>query len=169
RALALLRAQPGSLRVETSAGGVVLGEEAIAAVLATASSAAVLDAASNGIVARHQASGLGRDLAVARRVIRAEIDGLEKLSQTLDATFGVALDLCAAVRGRLIVTGMGKSGHVARKIAATLASTGTPALFVHPAEASHGDLGLISFNDAILALSNSCESAELTDIVAYSW
>src|SRR2546423_14659031 len=63
---------------------------------------------------------------------------------------------------------MGKSGHIARKIAATLASTGTPALFVHPAEASHGDLGMISFNDAILALSNSGESAELTDIVAYS-
>src|SRR5204862_83407 len=84
--------------------------------------------------------------------IRAEIEGLEQLAQTLDGSFGLALDICAAVRGRLIVTGMGKSGHIARKIAATLASTGTPALFVHPAEASHGDLGMISFNDAILAM-----------------
>ena len=145
-----------------------MGEEATAAVLDTASSAAVLDTAPHSVVARHQASGLGRDLAVARRVIRAEIDGLEKLSQTLDATFGVALDLCAAVRGRLIVTGMGKSGHVARKIAATLASTGTPAQFVHPAEASHGDLGMIGVDDAILALSNSGESAELAAIIFYS-
>src|SRR5439155_354494 len=142
-----------------------LREEAIAAVLDTASSAAALDTASNGIVARHQASGLGRDLAVARRVIRAEIDGLEKLSQTLDSAFGIALDLCAAARGRLIVTGIGKSGHVGRKIAATLASTGTPAQFVHPAEASHGDLGMIGVDDAILALSNSGESDQLAAIL----
>ena len=117
---------------------------------------------------RPRANGLVRDLAVARRVIRAEIEGLEQLSRTLDAAFGVALDLCAAARGRLIVTGIGKSGHVARKIAATLASTGTPAQFVHPAEASHGDLGMIGIEDAILALSNSGESAELADIIAYS-
>jgi arabinose-5-phosphate isomerase len=101
-------------------------------------------------------------------VIRAEIAGLEQLAQTLDGSFGAALDVCAAARGRLIVTGIGKSGHVARKIAATLASTGSPALFVHPAEASHGDLGMIGDDDAILALSNSGESAELADIVAYS-
>lgn len=113
-------------------------------------------------------TGLGRDLAVARRVIRAEIDGLQQLAETLDAAFGGALDLCAAARGRLIVTGMGKSGHVARKIAATLASTGSLAQFVHPAEASHGDLGMIGAEDAILALSNSGESEELTDIIAYS-
>jgi len=111
---------------------------------------------------------LGQDIAVGRRVIRAEIEGLEQLAQALNGSFGLALDICAAARGRLIVTGMGKSGHVARKIAATLASTGTPALFVHPAEASHGDLGMIGFEDAILALSNSGESAELTDIIAYS-
>ncbi|HEV8680027.1 MAG TPA: KpsF/GutQ family sugar-phosphate isomerase [Stellaceae bacterium] len=98
----------------------------------------------------------------------AEISGLEQLSRTLDAGFGVALDLCAAARGRLIVTGIGKSGHVARKIAATLASTGTPAQFVHAAEASHGDLGMIGVDDAILALSNSGESGELADIIAYS-
>src|SRR6202008_223731 len=77
----------------------------------------------------------------------------------------VALDLCAAVRGRLIVTGIGKSGHVARKIASTLASTGTPAFFVHPAEASHGDLGMITASDVMIALSNSGESAELLAII----
>jgi arabinose-5-phosphate isomerase len=115
-----------------------------------------------------EAAGLGRDLAVARRVIRAEIDGLEQLARALDGSFGAALDLCAAARGRLVVTGIGKSGHVARKIAATLASTGTPAQFVHPAEASHGDLGMIGVEDVILALSNSGESAELADILAYS-
>jgi len=115
-----------------------------------------------------QAAGLAHDLAVARRVIRAEISGLEQLTLALDGAFGAALDLCAAVRGRLIVTGIGKSGHVARKIAATLASTGTPAQFVHPSEASHGDLGMIGAGDAVLALSNSGNSAELADIVAYS-
>ena len=114
------------------------------------------------------ATGLARDIAVARRVIHAEIEGLAQLAQTLDAAFGSALDLCVAARGRLIVTGIGKSGHVARKIAATLASTGAPAQFVHPAEASHGDLGMIGVDDVILALSNSGESEELTDITAYS-
>jgi arabinose-5-phosphate isomerase len=108
------------------------------------------------------------DLAVARRVIRAEIGGLESLARALDCGFAAAVDLCAAVRGRIIVTGVGKSGHVARKIAATLASTGTPAQFVHPVEASHGDLGMIGAEDAILALSNSGETSELTDIIAYS-
>lgn len=127
-----------------------------------------LDKALTSLANRPQANGLVRDLAVARRVIRAEIEGLEQLSQTLDSAFGVALDLCAAARGRLIVTGIGKSGHVARKIAATLASTGTPAQFVHPAEASHGDLGMIGIDDAVLALSNSGETAELAAIIAYS-
>jgi len=113
-------------------------------------------------------AGLARDIAVARRVIGAEIEGLEQLAQTLGASFSSALDLCAAARGRLILTGMGKNSHVGRKIAATLASTGTPAQFVHPAEASHGDLGMIGGEDAILALSNSGETGELTDIIAYS-
>lgn len=112
--------------------------------------------------------GLAQDLAVARRVITAEIEGLEQLSRTLDGALGVALDLCANVRGRIIVSGIGKSGHVARKIAATLASTGTPAQFVHAAEASHGDLGMISVADVVIAISNSGESAELADIVNYS-
>jgi arabinose-5-phosphate isomerase len=121
-----------------------------------------------GAPPRAEATGLNRDLAVARRVIRAEIDGLDRLARALDGAFAAALDLCAAARGRLIVTGIGKSGHIARKIAATLASTGTPAQFVHAAEASHGDLGMIGVDDAIVALSNSGESAELADILAYS-
>jgi arabinose-5-phosphate isomerase len=108
------------------------------------------------------------DLAVARRVIRAEIEGLERLSSGLEAAFVGALDICAAVRGRVAVTGIGKSGHIARKIASTLASTGTPAQFVHPAEASHGDLGMIGEGDAVIALSNSGETNELSDIIAYS-
>jgi arabinose-5-phosphate isomerase len=114
------------------------------------------------------ASAAAPDLAVARGVIRAEICGLERLAETLDGTFQTAVDLCAAVRGRIIVTGIGKSGHVAHKIAATLASTGTPAQFVHPVEASHGDLGMIGSEDAILALSNSGETSELADIIGYS-
>src|SRR5579883_2559735 len=113
-------------------------------------------------------TGLASDLTVARRVIRAEVSGLERLAGALDSAFGAALDICAAARGRLVVTGIGKSGHVARKIAATLASTGTPAQFVHPAEASHGDLGMIGVDDAILALSNSGETGELSAIIAYS-
>ena len=123
-------------------------------------------------VERRAARGAGRRRAISPSpgaCIRAEIAGLEQLwRDALDGAFGRALDLCAAARGRLIVTGIGKSGHVARKIAATLASTGTPAQFVHAAEASHGDLGMIGAEDAILALSNSGESAELADIIAYS-
>src|SRR5580658_6647115 len=109
-----------------------------------------------------------KDIDVARRVLRTEIAGLEALAGGLDDGFARAVDLLAAATGRVIVTGMGKSGHIARKIAATFASTGTPAQFVHPAEASHGDLGMIGAGDVVLALSNSGNSAELTDIVAYS-
>ncbi len=108
------------------------------------------------------------DLDVARRVIRAEIEGLKGLAEALDGAFETAVRAFAAVRARVVVTGVGKSGHVGRKIAATLASTGTPAQFVHPVEASHGDLGMIGATDAILALSNSGETSELADIVAYS-
>lgn len=82
--------------------------------------------------------------------------------------FADAVDILAGVTGRVVVSGMGKSGHIGRKIAATLASTGTPALFVHPAEASHGDLGMIVAGDAVLALSNSGETAELADLVAHT-
>jgi arabinose-5-phosphate isomerase len=113
--------------------------------------------------------GGGRDdLVVARAAIRAEMAGLESLAATLDERFCAAVERCAATAGRIVVTGLGKSGHVARKIAGTLASTGTLAQFVHPVEASHGDLGMIGPDDAVLALSNSGETAELADIIAYS-
>ena len=109
------------------------------------------------------------DLTVARRVLAAEAEGLHLLAATLDEReLGRAVSLLAGATGRVVVTGMGKSGHVGRKIAATLASTGTPALFVHPAEASHGDLGMIVRGDAVLALSNSGETAELADLVAHT-
>jgi arabinose-5-phosphate isomerase len=106
-------------------------------------------------------------LESARRVIETEIAGLQDLSRALDERFTQAVDLLNKVRGRVIVTGMGKSGHIARKIAATLASTGSPAQYVHPGEASHGDLGMITAADAVIAMSNSGETAELSDIVAY--
>ena len=107
-------------------------------------------------------------VAVARRVLQTEIAGLTALMAGLDASFEAAVEMLVARRGRVIVSGMGKSGHVARKIAATLASTGTPAQFVHPAEASHGDLGMVTPDDAVLALSNSGDTAELADVVAYA-
>ncbi len=108
------------------------------------------------------------DLGVARAVLRTEAAGLQALAGSLGGSFARAVDLLAAATGRVVVSGMGKSGHVARKVAATLASTGTPALFVHPAEASHGDLGMIVPGDAVLALSNSGETVELADLVAHS-
>lgn len=104
----------------------------------------------------------------AREVIRAEAAALTTLANTLDARFRDAIDLLLNSRGRVIVTGIGKSGHIARKIAATLASTGTPAQFVHPAEASHGDLGMITSADVVLAISNSGEAPELANLIAYS-
>ncbi len=107
-------------------------------------------------------------IRTARRVLTLEADAIRALAAGLGPGFTAALDLLAAVSGRVIVTGMGKSGHIARKIAATLASTGTPAMFIHPAEASHGDLGMITDKDALLALSNSGETAELADLVAYA-
>jgi len=108
------------------------------------------------------------DREVARQVLRAEAEGLTALAAALDGSFTQAVELLAGASGRVVVSGMGKSGHVARKIAATLASTGTAALFVHPAEASHGDLGMIVAGDAVLALSNSGETAELADLVAHA-
>ena len=100
-------------------------------------------------------------------MLETEAMGLRALADSLDATFARAVDQLSSATGRIVVTGMGKSGHVARKISATLASTGSPALFVHPAEASHGDLGMIVPGDAVLALSNSGETAELADLVAH--
>lgn len=111
-------------------------------------------------------------LASAVRTLAIERDGLAALSQALDGDLGVAFEkavnLIHGIAGRVIVTGVGKSGHVGAKIAATLASTGTPAFFVHPSEANHGDLGMITGNDAILALSWSGETQELSGIVRYS-
>jgi arabinose-5-phosphate isomerase len=107
-------------------------------------------------------------LATARAVLATEVHGLEALAAALDGAFLRAIEVLSAISGRIVVSGMGKSGHIGRKIAATLASTGTPALFVHPAEASHGDLGMILPNDAVLALSNSGETPELADLVAHS-
>lgn len=101
-------------------------------------------------------------------MLNTEAAGLLALAASLGDRFGLAIDCLASASGRLVVSGMGKSGHIGRKIAATLASTGTPALFVHPAEASHGDLGMIVSGDAVLALSNSGETAELADLVAHT-
>lgn len=108
------------------------------------------------------------DLAAARAVLHAERAGLDALAAALDGDFTEAVARLSAIQGRVVVSGMGKSGHIARKIAATLASTGTPAHFVHPAEASHGDLGMIVPGDAVLALSNSGETAELADLIAHT-
>ena len=108
------------------------------------------------------------DLLVARRVLTIESDALAALARSLDQSFVAAVDLLMASNGRVIVSGMGKSGHIARKIAATLASTGTPAQFVHPSEASHGDLGMISRSDVMLVLSNSGETPELADLIAHA-
>lgn len=108
------------------------------------------------------------DLEAARRVLAIEGEALAALARSLDGRFARALDLIVGIEGRVIVSGMGKSGHVGNKIAATLASTGTPAQFVHPAEASHGDLGFITRKDAALLLSNSGKTPELTDIIAFT-
>lgn len=105
--------------------------------------------------------------AAGRATIAREIEGLQAVSESLNEHFINAVRVVAGLKGRLIVSGMGKSGHIARKIAATLASTGTPAYFVHPAEASHGDLGMITSDDAVMMLSNSGETAELEDMVGY--
>ncbi|MBS0364482.1 MAG: KpsF/GutQ family sugar-phosphate isomerase [Proteobacteria bacterium] len=102
-----------------------------------------------------------RLLASARRALEVEARALQALVPRLDAAFARACRLCLDCPGRVVVTGMGKSGHIAGKIAATLASTGTPAFFLHPAEAGHGDLGMITRSDVVLALSNSGETAEL--------
>lgn len=107
-------------------------------------------------------------LLVARRVIRREAEALSMLADSLGDSFDRAVGLIEQATGRVVVSGMGKSGHIAKKIAATFASTGTPAQFVHPAEASHGDLGMVTPNDVLLVLSNSGETPELADIVAHS-
>ncbi|MDY0743679.1 KpsF/GutQ family sugar-phosphate isomerase [Paucibacter sp. R3-3] len=106
-----------------------------------------------------------RALDVAREALRIEARAVSELGPRLGDAFVAAIEIILACKGRVAVMGMGKSGHVGRKIAATLASTGTPALFVHPAEASHGDLGMVTQQDIVLALSNSGESDELNAIL----
>lgn len=108
-----------------------------------------------------------RTLDVARSVLRTESQALAAMADRIEDSFERAVDLLFAASGRIVATGMGKSGLVARKVASTLASTGSPALFVHPGEASHGDLGMLTHNDAVIALSNSGETVELADIVAH--
>ena len=108
-----------------------------------------------------------KDLQSARRTIDKEVEALRMMEDELNGNLSQALDLMQNTKGRVIVTGMGKSGHVGTKIAATLASTGTPAFFVHPGEASHGDLGMVTEDDVVLAISNSGETKELSDIITY--
>ena len=108
-----------------------------------------------------------KDIESARRTIEKEVDALHIMENELDENLTKALDMIQNAKGRVIVTGMGKSGHVGKKIAATLASTGTPSFFVHPAEASHGDLGMLTTEDVVLAISNGGESRELSDILVY--
>jgi arabinose-5-phosphate isomerase len=113
----------------------------------------------------HAHSAAADAVEIARTVLEIEAQAIRNLIDTLDQRFSQAVDLVLRCRGRVVVGGIGKSGHIARKIASTLASTGTPAFFVHPAEASHGDLGMVTRDDVFVALSNSGESAELLAII----
>lgn len=110
---------------------------------------------------------MNSDIVSANKTIDREIEALRMMQQELDETLTKALDMMQAAKGRVIITGMGKSGHIGKKIAATLASTGTPSFFVHPAEASHGDLGMLTNEDIVVAISNGGESKELSDILIY--
>ena len=115
-----------------------------------------------------RAKAASGDLSAAKRVLQIEAKALNDLASKLDGALTKVVDMLMAVKGRVVVSGMGKSGHVARKIAATFASTGTPAQFVHPAEASHGDLGMIAAGDAVILLSNSGETRELADLIEHT-
>ena len=108
-----------------------------------------------------------QDLACAKRTIDKEIEALRSMEAAFGSELTAALDLIQNTQDRIIITGMGKSGHVGRKIAATFASTGTPSFFIHPAEASHGDLGMLTNKDTVIAISNGGESKELSDILIY--
>ena len=107
------------------------------------------------------------DLASAKRTIDKEIESLRMMEDELNGSLEEALDLMQKTKGRVIITGMGKSGHIGNKIAATFASTGTPSFFVHPGEASHGDLGMLTEDDVVVGISNSGETRELSDIILY--
>ena len=109
-----------------------------------------------------------KDILVGRRVLETESSGLQQLADSLDKQFSLAVDIIGAAQGRIVCVGIGKSGHIARKMAATFASTGTPAQFVHSNEASHGDLGMISRNDVVIMLSRSGTNSELADVIAYT-
>ena len=113
------------------------------------------------------AESRARDIEVGRRVLGIEAQALAAFSETLGGSFGAAVEAMLACKGKIVVSGMGKSGHVGRKVAATLASTGTPAFFLHPAEASHGDLGMLTKDDVALVLSNSGGTPELADVIAH--
>lgn len=108
------------------------------------------------------------DLMEARRVLHLEADALYQLAQNLDGIFEEVLNLLVEAKGRVIFSGIGKSGHIAHKIASTFSSTGTPAFFVHPSEASHGDLGMITQEDTLIILSYSGDTAELADMISYA-
>ncbi|HPD82555.1 MAG: KpsF/GutQ family sugar-phosphate isomerase [Alphaproteobacteria bacterium] len=127
-----------------------------------------MSTAENKIMANETAN----DLDIGKRTIEVEAEGLKALAQTLDGAFSEAIDVIHKMkgerRGRLIVAGIGKSGHIAKKIVATLASTGTPSHFVHPGEASHGDLGMVTEHDVVLMISNSGENPELSDLIQYT-
>ena len=110
---------------------------------------------------------IARDVATGRRVLGIEAEALAGFARTLDDEFAAAVQAMLDCKGRIVVSGMGKSGHVGRKIAATLASTGTPSFFLHPAEASHGDLGMLTESDVALVLSNSGGTPELADVIAH--
>ncbi|MCG2710132.1 MAG: KpsF/GutQ family sugar-phosphate isomerase [Thermodesulfovibrionales bacterium] len=104
---------------------------------------------------------------IAKKVLKIEADAVAALAERLNSTFEKAIDIIFKSKGRVVVTGMGKSGLVGKKIAATLASTGTPAFFMHPAEASHGDIGMVTSDDVIIAISNSGETAELSGLIPF--
>ena len=126
-----------------------------------------LPPASASPVSASPASGDLSTLDQIRRVLRIEAEALQQMIGDIGAAHEQAVDLLVAATGRIIVSGVGKSGHIGRKIAATFASTGAPAQFVHPTEASHGDLGMITRSDACLVISNSGETSELADLVTY--
>ncbi len=108
----------------------------------------------------------GRAIEIARLVLELEIEGIRSVMERLDDNFDKAVDLLYSLRGRIIITGIGKSGLIGRKIAATLTSTGSPAIFLHPVEGLHGDLGIVNRDDALLAISNSGETPEITSLAA---
>lgn len=122
----------------------------------------------NQVVVDARTEGRNAIIAEGRRILLHEAEALRGLAEALDEAFFRVVEALSTVTGKVVVSGMGKSGHIGRKIAATLASTGTPSFFVHPGEAAHGDLGMIGPQDAVLMLSNSGESTELMQVAAYA-